>query len=37
MELFDPYLAVSDETSLRSLSGVRANQRILELVPNLKV
>ncbi|XP_020267167.1 nuclear poly(A) polymerase 3 isoform X2 [Asparagus officinalis] len=36
LDLFDPYLAVADETSLRSLSGVRANRRILELVPNLK-
>lgn len=37
VDIFDPYLVVSNETSWRSLSGVRANIRILQLVPSLKV
>ncbi|KAH7676383.1 poly(A) polymerase protein [Dioscorea alata] len=36
VDIFDPYLVVLNETSWRSLSGVRANIRILQLVPNLK-
>ncbi|XP_042406611.1 nuclear poly(A) polymerase 3-like [Zingiber officinale] len=37
LNIFDPsILAKIDETSWRSLSGVRANNRILQLVPNLK-
>ncbi|RRT74063.1 hypothetical protein B296_00024292 [Ensete ventricosum] len=38
VNVFDPsLLAQVDDTSWRSLSGVRANKRILQLVPNLKV
>ncbi|URE31327.1 Poly(A) polymerase predicted RNA binding domain [Musa troglodytarum] len=37
VNVFDPsLLAQVDDTSWRSLSGVRANKRILQLVPNLK-
>ncbi|MQL92852.1 hypothetical protein Taro_025478, partial [Colocasia esculenta] len=36
VDLSDPYLLKIDETSWRSLSGVRANICILNLVPNLK-
>lgn len=36
LDIFDESLEVIDETSWRSLSGVRANKRILQLVPNLK-
>ncbi|WOL11790.1 nuclear poly(A) polymerase 3 [Canna indica] len=37
VDIFDPsLLSFIDDTSWRSLSGVRANQRILQLVPNLK-
>ncbi|URE31320.1 Poly(A) polymerase predicted RNA binding domain [Musa troglodytarum] len=38
VNVFDPsLLAQVDDTSWRSLSGVRANKRILQLVPNLKL
>ncbi|KAH0449155.1 hypothetical protein IEQ34_022955 [Dendrobium chrysotoxum] len=36
VNIFDPCLVIHDETSQRSFSGVRVNQRILQLVPNLK-
>ncbi|KAL0927382.1 hypothetical protein M5K25_001547 [Dendrobium thyrsiflorum] len=36
VNIFDPCLVIPDETSQRSFSGVRVNQRILQLVPNLK-
>ncbi|KAJ6794283.1 nuclear poly(A) polymerase 3 isoform X2 [Iris pallida] len=36
VDLFNPHLAVADETSWRSLSGVLVNKRILQLVPHLK-
>ncbi|KAJ6791621.1 nuclear poly(A) polymerase 3 isoform X1 [Iris pallida] len=36
VDLFSPNLAVADETSWRSLSGVLVNKRILQLVPHLK-
>ncbi|KAH0469950.1 hypothetical protein IEQ34_001508 [Dendrobium chrysotoxum] len=36
VNIFDPCLVIPDETSQRSFSGLRVNQRILQLVPNLK-
>nr|XP_010921414.2 nuclear poly(A) polymerase 3 isoform X2 [Elaeis guineensis] len=36
VDIFDDSLVVADETSWRSLSGIRSNRRILQLVPNLK-
>lgn len=38
VDVFNPYfLRDIDETSWKSLSGVRANKRILQLVPDLEV
>lgn len=38
VDLLNPmFLTSIDETSWKSLSGVRVNQRILQLVPNLEV
>ncbi|KAK8947727.1 hypothetical protein KSP40_PGU011942 [Platanthera guangdongensis] len=36
VNIFDPSLVIPDDTSQKSLSGVRVNTRILQLVPNLK-
>ncbi|KAG1371385.1 nuclear poly(A) polymerase 3 [Cocos nucifera] len=36
VDIFDESLVVADDTSWRSLSGVRVNTRIVQLVPNLK-
>lgn len=38
VDILNPFFLVGiDETSWKSLSGVRANKRILQLVPNLEV